>query len=379
MAGYSIVKRQRKYYKDGVEVPSSSITDFGSYRYFKNVVITKYWKEITTGSKELGYYCYYLNRTLAGYFYASPKLDVLYYSNVSSNGTTFDAVSSPEQLKEFYSGEYRNLTADSVQVNVEVLSSSYVTVPRLATGDLYIDTTVTETVEGTPEDYTYTTEEIVPVEVTADDDYDYTEFVPSTQFDYYEDNNKLYQLAKVKRGYYKDGVEVPSSSITDFGGTKYYKNIVTTKYWKEITTGGRELAYAGYTGYAMNTNFYMYAKAPLGSDMVAYAYDTTASRWASDISQLKDINAKWTVVQEDTATDGFVTYNRSYANDLYIDTIVTETVEGTPEDYIYTTEETETIEVTADDDYDYTEVVPSTQFDYYTDRLLSYEIIKGVK
>lgn len=183
---------KRTYYKDGVEVPSSSITDFGSYKYYKNIVTTKYWKEITTGGgRKLGYYCYYLNRTLAGYFYASPKLDVLYYSNVSSNGTTFDAVSSPEQLKEFYSSEYRNLTADSVQIDVGALSSNFVTVPRLTTGDLYINTTVTEIVEGTPEDYTYTTEEVTPVEVTAADDYDYTEFVPSTQFDSSEISNQL--------------------------------------------------------------------------------------------------------------------------------------------------------------------------------------------
>jgi hypothetical protein len=171
-------------------------------------------------------------------------------------------------------------------------------------------------------------------------------------------------------------VEIPASEIDNWGTTKYFKNVVTTKYWKEITTGSRELAYAGYTGYAMNTNFYMYAKAPLGSDMVAYAYDTSASRWASDISQLKDINAKWTVVQEDTATDGFVTYNRSYENDLYIDTTVTETVEGTPEDYTYTTEESSIIEVTADDDYDYTESTPSDDFDYYLDRIVNYFPVK---
>ena len=190
------VKRQRKYYKDGVEVPSSSITDFGSTKYYKNVVTTKYWKEITTGSKELEYYCYYKTHSniYSGYMYVDANLNKV--MGKEGKQWTFVKVASSSELNKDMTAVCRNITSESIEVNVGALSAIWEKYPRYAAGDLYKDTTVTETVEGTPEDYTYTTEEITPVEVSADDDYDFTEFVPSTQFDSYEDKNKLYSLVK---------------------------------------------------------------------------------------------------------------------------------------------------------------------------------------
>ena len=194
---------------------------------------------------------------------------------------------------------------------------------------------------------------------------------------YYEDSNKLYQLARRKRFYYKDGVEVPSNTITDFGRTVYYKNIVTTKYWKEITTGGRELEYACYA--PIGASWYWYAKAPIGSDMIWYSHSKGAGTKASSPSDLVDGGFDYSSITEDFATTLGITTPRSYENDLYKDTTVTETVEGTPEDYTYTTEEVVPVEVTADEEYDYSEFIPSAQFDNYEDRLTSYSpALKGL-
>ena len=398
MARYNIVKGQRKYYKDGVEVPSSSITDFGSYRYFKNVVTTKYWKEITTTSNDVVYACYrkYASSGYVGWYYYYAKTPIgsdmaTYYrtgdldalwpgitndaSQISkSTSIYFTAISETNAtLSQFESSKYNGKVCD-----------------RYPEGDAYGDITTTTVVEGTPEDYTYTTEESSTIEVTANDDYDYTEFVPSTQFDNYEGTNKLYQLAKVKRSYYKDGVVIPKSSITDFGGTKYYKNIITTKYWKEITTGGRELEYYCYLqSDTLFHNGYYYANLELTK--VFGKSDLTQAISSNELVEISASNGiigsyNWKNLTEESVTIGEYIMSTGYYKapryrdgDLYKDTTVTETVEGTPEDYTYATEETETIEVSADDDYDYTEIVPSTQFDYYTDRLLSYEIIKGIK
>ena len=187
------VKRQRKYYKDGVEVPESSITDFGRTAYYKNIVTTKYWKEITTGSKELEYYCYYKahNSVFSGYIYATANLNKT--MGKSGENSSLVKVTNSSELVADLTTACRKITTESVEVNV---IGTWIKYPRYPEGDLYIDTTKTETIEGTPEDYTYTTEEITPVEVSADDEYDFTEFVPSTQFDSYEDKNKLYQLAR---------------------------------------------------------------------------------------------------------------------------------------------------------------------------------------
>ena len=318
-----------------------------------------------------------------------------YIFGVGKPASSPDQLGSTEGLNATQLTTSNNITTNSFRIDVAIMGSAqWVTYYRYPEGDLYIDTTVTETVEGTPEDYTYTTEEVTPVEVTVNDDYDFTEFVPSTQFDYYEGTNKLYQLAKVKRRYYKDGVVIPESSITDFGSTKYYKNIVTTKYWKEITTGSKELEYYCY----MNTTHewvwtgYVYAPIDL-SDLYGNIqnFQCLQVNNASELTSFTDLGIGshppfQNLTVDSVQIDGNIlnvpkwqTYPRYREGDLYKDTTTTTVVEGTPEDYTYTTEETEIIEVSANEDYDYTEFVPSTQFDYYTDRLLSYEIIKGVK
>lgn len=210
MARYSIVKRQRKYYKDGVEVPAESITDFGSYKYFKNIVTTKYWKEITTGGRELEYACYGDKKNWFVYAKAPLGSDLKTYYKMASDGIVTVPVTNSSELKH-YGYMFSSIDEDSSN------SSYFKTQPRTSEYDLYIDTTKTETVEGTPEDYTYTTEEITPVEVTAEDEYDFTEFVPSTQFDYYEDKNSFYNITKRHRAYYKYGTEPNATVVGSFG------------------------------------------------------------------------------------------------------------------------------------------------------------------
>lgn len=201
------VRRHRTYYKDGAVVPADTITDFGRTAYYKNIVTTKYWKEITTGSRELEYACY--RGDVMGFdshYYAKAPIgsDFKVYADTGNNSQ----VDSIDKLAP------RNFNFDTI-TDEKVTTIGY-TLTRYPDGDLYKDTTVTETVEGTPDDYTYTTEETETIEVTADDDYDFTEFVPSTQFDYYEDKNKLYQLAKVKRSYYKYGTEPNATVVGSF-------------------------------------------------------------------------------------------------------------------------------------------------------------------
>lgn len=136
---------------------------------------------------------------------------------------------------------------------------------------------------------------------------------------------------------------------------KYYKDIVTTKYWKEVTTGGRELEYACYSLTDSGMTFYSYAKVPLGSDKKIY---TVSGGWgnqqattSSELAQMS--NLIYSSLTEDQAkSDTNVPYTRYTAGDLYKDTTVTTVVEGTPDDYTYTTTEETTIEVSANDDYD---------------------------
>lgn len=349
------VRRQRKYYKDGVEVPTDTVTDFGRTIYYKNIVATKYWKEVTTGSRELEYACYTMFGDANKCAYVPYPLGG---NTVYRKDTTWSKASkSSELVLTDASSLFSTITEESVIYN-NPLSGNQVC-PRSYENDLYKDTTKTETIEGTPEDYTYTTEETTPVEVSADDDYDYTEFIPSTQFDNYEDINKLYQLARRKRVYYKDGTEV--SEI------KYYKDVVTTKYWKEITTGSKELEYACYTGLVMggDATATYYVKYPLGTDDYLYNANkeivtNTQSSW----------NQYLVSVTETTLVVVFwgntYSLSRSSEGDLYKDTTTTTVVEGTPEDYTYTTEEATKVEVSADEDWD------SVNYDSYEDRLISH-------
>ena len=184
-------------------------------------------------------------------------------------------------------------------------------------------------------------------------------------------------------------VEVPSSSITDFGSYKYFKNVVTTKYWKEITTEveGDVLAYAAYykSGDSLTASR-NYAKAPIGSDLTIYCSNTNLHLgWATGVGDVvagkTSINvAKWQSLSEKSASDGGSTlFSRQYDKDLYTKgTISTTTrVEVTVyDDWDYTTEEITPVEVTADDEYDFTEFVPSAEFDYYEDKNKLYGLTR---
>lgn len=132
---------------------------------------------------------------------------------------------------------------------------------------------------------------------------------------------------------------------------KYYKDVVTTKYWKEITTGSKELEYAAY-----GSSFIEYAKVPINLNSTLYYVQEPYGGVATSSSELtKDVFSTIVSISESTLTVetylGKTTSNRNSECDLYKDTTVTTTVEGTPEDYTYTTEETVTTEVTADDDW----------------------------
>ena len=139
---------------------------------------------------------------------------------------------------------------------------------------------------------------------------------------------------------------------------RYYKDVVTTKYWKEVTTGSKELEYACYKVEMSYMTYYYYAKTPLGSDMTVYYNGAGGDHgWniATSSSNLSTQGDKWASVTETTGKlqgIGTSSITRHTAGDLYKDTTTTTVVEGTPEDYTYTTTETTTIEVTSQDDYD---------------------------
>lgn len=163
-------------------------------------------------------------------------------------------------------------------------------------------------------------------------------------------------------GYFNDGNGV--KNITDGyfydGDVKYYKDVVTTKYWKEVeTTVKGDLEYGCYN----NQNAYVYAKAPIGSNLDQYLVSSGGMAGSSE--DLTKAYVPFVTVTEDTVVldlsglgYGVTTYTRYRDGDLYIETTATETVEGTPEDYTHTTTENTTVEVSADDEYDYKEYYP---------------------
>ena len=144
---------------------------------------------------------------------------------------------------------------------------------------------------------------------------------------------------------------------------KYYKDTVTTKYWKEVETTVNGVAYACYYGMpsqGIMSPYIYYVKTPLGSDTTLYFYSSAGEKYesfneyATDVSQLYPSFFGYTVssVTETTMTFSNVTLTRQSEHDLYADVPATTVVEGTPDDYTYTTTETETVEVSANDDYD---------------------------
>lgn len=254
-----------------VEVPTADITDFGSTKYFKNVVTTRYWKEITTDSKELEYACY--KSTGLGvnmYYYVKTPIgsDYTIYCNSANSGASI-----PSSSSQLTTGGGKYLTLNEEQATFKIEGVTYVDY-RYTAGDLYKDTTITAVVEGTPEDYTYTTEEIVPVEVTADDEYDYKEFVPSAEFDYYVDKNKLYNLTRRTRTYYKNWTQpVNPTGITTSGWTN-----ATQAFDGVSSTYAYTSSNSAYIEYDFGQEVYV-----TGFDAVGWWVDSVAHYSALDI------------------------------------------------------------------------------------------------
>lgn len=129
---------------------------------------------------------------------------------------------------------------------------------------------------------------------------------------------------------------------------KYYKDIVTTKYWKEVETITRELDYACYKNTFSDTH-YNYVKVPFGTDDNKLYYCTKGLAKSSADFEGSDV---YISITEEQLKDLVFTSPRYTDGDLYKETTTTEVVEGTPDDYTYTTTETETVEVSANDDWD---------------------------
>ena len=134
-------------------------------QYWKKVVteITKYWKEIKTETtvKELAFACYGLQHIK---LYAKLPLGSDRYIWATNTTGIATSVSQLKRYPEVFG---------SISESVATWGGSY---PRDYAHDVYKDvtTTVTEVVEGTPDDYTYTETETIETNVKATkDDYDF--------------------------------------------------------------------------------------------------------------------------------------------------------------------------------------------------------------
>lgn len=319
------VKRERKYYKDGVEVPADTITDFGSTKYYKNIVTTKYWKEITTGSRELEYACYTYaqSSSLKYYFYAKVPIgsDLSSYTAYEIRQGLSWAVyntkvtSSSELAKDTSVGAgFKSISENSAECGGNIMGAFTVNGTRSYTDDLYKDTTTTTVVEGTPEDYTYTTEETTKVEVSADDDYDYTEFIPSAQFDNYVDTNKLYSLARRKRTYYKyDEESTPineNGAVTSATGGNGWVIYPQTNY-NEVFLMLNATANTTYPRWQTGSpNVYAYFKTPKKGIVTSYL----TTQWCDENSTGRICN-HWIITGYESEADMLALTNGSVIDD----------------------------------------------------------------
>lgn len=159
------------------------------YKYYKDTVVTKYWKEVTTETEEtvLAYACYWqTDGSILGTFYHYAKAplgsDLTVYS---SKKNTF--MKPATGVDDIGPDPHVNSTFASITENQAVLvgqQGDTATFFRKSDYDLYTTGTITTTttVEGTPDDYTYTTTETVTTEVTANDDYNRVETDANTYF-----------------------------------------------------------------------------------------------------------------------------------------------------------------------------------------------------
>lgn len=356
-----------------VEVPSSSITDFGSYKYYKNIVTTKYWKEITTeGEPKLEYACYsiYMSAIPATlYNYAKTPLGsdmARYYNDANS------VVTDSSQLTA------KNTQYPWSSITEESAISGLGKATRYPEGDLYIDTTVTETVEGTPEDYTYTTEETETIEVTADDDYDYTEFVPSAEYDYHVDNNKLYQLATVNRSYWKyDYQDFAQPKLTANGtlGGKSFAVAVDSNYdifygYKALD-GNTSTSWQSMGTTTTGTYFIFYNPLPLNVTKITWSGTPKYGTITEGVVYGSNDNKEYKELATFTGTTTGGTMDLSSNTNYYKYYKITPT-QWTDKTNTHTNGWAE-LSITAKEQI----VVEGTSedYDYYTDRNVSYDIM----
>lgn len=153
------------------------------YKYYKDMVVTKYWKEVTTETEGtvLAYACYYLSDgSMMGTscLYAKTPLGSDSTPYASKKNGYFQPASGVDDItaETYLNATFASITEDQAVLKGQQGSS---TLPRKFDYDLYTTGTITTTttVEGTPNDYTYTTTETVTTEVTANDDYDRAELV----------------------------------------------------------------------------------------------------------------------------------------------------------------------------------------------------------
>lgn len=179
-------------------------------------------------------------------------------------------------------------------------------------------------------------------------------------------------------------IEVNEKDITDFG-IKYYKNITKTHYWKESLTE-KDIRYYCYVDreWVGESVRYIYLKTPLGLDKNIYGtvYSWSSASIAKSEEDLNVIDGKFSSVNEEKNYvsvsipingSSYTTYYRYEDGDVEGNKIV----EGSEDDYIFTTEETTTVEVNSNEDYDYTEIVDSTDFDEYIEYDTIGDIIVG--
>lgn len=150
---------------------------------------------------------------------------------------------------------------------------------------------------------------------------------------------------------------------------KYYKEEVVTSYIKEVTVLSHKLEYTCYGG---PTSGYYYAKTPIDNDMSVYTNKAGVNTAATSIDDLEYSGSGYLALSEDSATVNIlsgITFPRYYEGDVYKEVIVTEKLEGTPDDYTYIEEEVLKEEVKESDNWD------STNYDYYVEKVIPHNIM----
>lgn len=219
-------------------------------------------------------------------------------------------------------------------------------------------------------------------------------------------------------------IEIPKDSITDGGQVKYYKNIVTTHYWKlldwvqEAKPAGIT-ATSGWGNYmnAFDQNSDTYATCGTKTDYIEWDFGTTillsgvtgVGQFVSGSAECCNLVIKAVEGKNEERTLGttkganhssyykavtnfglqqvskiriYLTNGDDYSNQPPSTAAKTrireitlnanqQIMEGTENDYTYTTQTVEVVEVTANDEYDFTETVPAEDI-FYIQKIIPY-------